>query len=85
PPLTLGQMRPQRLVTPSQRLHHNRHSRNRTVAQPKQRLFHREHLLLAAVCVLTRRDADSRPVRSRQAVVEAAMGVGTVIMLVPMI
>ncbi|MDQ2708814.1 MAG: hypothetical protein M3Z25_14750 [Actinomycetota bacterium] len=43
------------------------------------------YLLLAAVCVLTRRDADSRPVRSRQAVVEAAMGVGTVIMLVPMI
>ncbi|MGI8816540.1 MAG: gamma-glutamyl-gamma-aminobutyrate hydrolase family protein, partial [Pseudonocardia sp.] len=46
---------PQRLVTPSQRLHHNRHSRNRTVAQPKQRLFHREHLAwpAAARCTST--------------------------------
>lgn len=43
------------------------------------------YFLFAAVCVLTRRGPDARPVCSRRAVAEAAMGVGTIVMLASVI
>lgn len=43
------------------------------------------YFLFSAVCGLTRRGADARPTCSRRAVTEAAMGVGTIVMLVSMI
>jgi hypothetical protein len=43
------------------------------------------YFLFSAVCGLTRRGADARPTCSRRAVTEAAMGAGTIVMLVSMI
>jgi hypothetical protein len=43
------------------------------------------YFLFAAVCVLTRRGPDARPVCTRRAVAEAAMSLGTIVMLVAVI